>query len=197
MRQYVILGAGLDTFAYRRQAAGLRVFEVDYPATQAWKRERLAGLHITVPEEVTYTPVDFERETLADALKQGRFDFATPAQFAWLGVTPYLTQDAVTNTLAFVASLSPGTEIVFDYVAPVAEHTRERQSFDALAERVAALGEPFKGFFELEQLASAARALGYSHVEDFGAAALNARYFAGRADGLHLRGRAHLMRARV
>jgi len=198
VRQYVLLGAGLDTFAYRAQREGLRVFEIDHPATQGWKRARLAEVGIATPDCVIYAPVDFERETLRDGLQRAHFDFAAPAMFAWLGVTPYLTRDAVMGTLCFVASLAKGSEIVFDYAELPGEETgAHREQFDAMAARVAAMGEPFRSLFETDVLVRDVKALGFSFVEALDAAALNARYFAGRKDGLSLRGRGHLMHARV
>jgi len=198
VRQYVLLGAGLDTFAYRAQREGLRVFEIDHPATQGWKRARLAEVGIATPDSVIYAPVDFERETLRDGLQRAHFDFAAPAMFAWLGVTPYLTRDAVMGTLGFVASLAKGSEIVFDYAElPGKETGEQREHFDAMAARVAAMGEPFRSLFETDVLVGDVKALGFSFVEALDAATLNARYFAGRKDGLSLRGRGHLMHARV
>jgi methyltransferase (TIGR00027 family) len=196
--QYVLLGAGLDTFAYRGSHEGLRVFEVDHPATQGWKRARLDEVRISKPDWVIYAPVDFERETLRDGLARAEFDFSRPAMFAWLGVTPYLTREAVMNTLSFIASLPKGSEVVFDYAEPTRNHNAtQRARFEAMAARVAASGEPFKSFYEAEPLARDLKALGFSLAEDWNTDALNARYFTGRADGLKLRGRAHLMRARV
>jgi methyltransferase (TIGR00027 family) len=196
--QYVLLGAGLDTFAYRAVRKGLRVFEVDHPATQGWKRARLSEVAIAVPDWVTYAPVDFERETIREGLARVGFDFSSPAMFAWLGVVPYLTREAVIGTLAFVASLAKGSEIVFDYAeVPGKETPEQRAHFDAMAERVAASGEPFRSFFEADALAHEVKAQGFSFVENLNAAALNARYFKGRSDGLALRGRGHLMHARV
>ena len=198
VRQYVLLGAGLDTFAYRATRAGLRVFEVDHPATQGWKRARLSEVHIATPDWVTYAPVDFEHETIREGLARVGFDFAAPAVFAWLGVVPYLTREAVTGTLAFVASLARGSEIVFDYAQPPGKESPEQRAlFEAMAERVAASGEPFRSFFEPEELLREVEALGFSRVEDLSASVLNARYFQGRADGLALRGRGHLLHARV
>ncbi len=201
VRQYVLLGAGLDTFAYRagESFAGVTIFEIDHPATQAWKRARLAEVGISVPANVVYAPVNFESETLADGLTRARFDFAEPAFFAWLGVTPYLSRDAVMDTLSFVAkSTARGSEIVFDYTEPVeALDATQRANFDAMAERVAALGEPLRCFFDPPSLVRDLYALGFSEVEDFDASALNPRYFANRADGLKLRGRAHMLKARV
>jgi len=199
--QYVLLGAGLDTFAYRSGAKypGLKVFEIDHPATQAWKRERLAEVHIAVPKNVTYVPVDFETDTLVDGLKRAGFDFSGPAVFAWLGVTPYLSPATVMDMLHTVAhTMQRGSEIVFDYTQPLSNMTQdERANFSAMAERVASLGEPFRSSFEPGAFARDVAAAGFSAVEDFDVEMLNARYFADREDGLKLRGRAHLMRARV
>src|SRR5580700_12019169 len=125
VRQYVVLGAGLDTFAHRNPFAeqGLRVFEVDHPATQGWKRQRLAGAGLAPPASLTFAPVDFERQTLADGLAAAGFDAAKPAVFAWLGVVVYLTRAAVIETLRFVASLPAGTEVVFDYGVPLTDYS--------------------------------------------------------------------------
>ncbi len=196
--QYVLLGAGLDTFAYRAPREHLKVFEIDHPATQGWKRARLKEVAIPIPEWVTYAPVDFERETLREGLARAGFDFSKPAMFAWLGVTPYLTPDAVMGTLGFIASLARNSEIVFDYPELLDKHDAEqREQFDALAARVAAAGEPFRSAFETRSLVRDVKALDFSFVEDFDADALNVRYFQGRSDGLALRGRAHMLHARV
>jgi len=197
--QYVLLGAGLDTFAYRGLRKGLRVFEVDHPATQAWKRARLSEVAIAAPDWVRYAPVDFEHETIRDGLARAGFDSSRPAVFAWLGVTPYLTREAVMATLSFVASLAQNSEIVFDYAERPGNDTtpEQRAHFEALAARVAAAGEPFRSVFETPTLVRDVKALGFSFVEDLDAAALNARYFRNRSDGLVLRGRAHLLHARV
>jgi len=201
VRQYVLLGAGLDTFAYRSgvSLAALRVYEVDHPATQAWKWERLDAAGIRRPEIVRYTAIDFERQSLDDALQAGGFDFARPAVIAWLGVTPYLTHEAVKKTLAFVAEKrARGTSIVFDYPAPADNlDPVQRARAARMAERVAAMGEPFRSSFDPKALAEELRALGFSKVEDFDCAALNARYFSGRSDGLSLVGRGHIMRAQI
>src|SRR5215469_5965901 len=196
--QYVLLGAGLDTFAYRAPREGLQVFEIDHPATQGWKRARLTEVSIATPAWVTYAPVNFETETIRDGLKRAGFDFSAPAVFAWLGVTPYLTHEAVITTLAFIASLAKGSEVVFDYPETSVDNDPERrQEIEAFAARVAALGEPMRSAFEATALMRELKALGFSFVEDFDADALNARYFQGRQDGLMLRGRGHLMHVRV
>jgi methyltransferase (TIGR00027 family) len=199
--QYVLLGAGLDTFAYRagQGFAGLSVFEIDHPSTQAWKRSRLAEAGIAVPASVVYAPVDFEAETLAEGLARGGFDNSRAAFFAWLGVTPYLEPETVMATLRYIVeTMRPGSEIVFDYAEPVANlDPTQRAGLEALAARVATLGEPFRCFFEPAPLAHALRQMGFSDVEDLDTAALNARYFLNRADGLKLTGRAHMLKARV
>jgi len=199
--QYVLLGAGLDTFAYRASAQhpALKVFEIDHPATQAWKRQRLAEVRILAGTNVIYVPVNFESDTLLEGLKRAAFDFSQPAVFAWLGVTPYLSPETVMDTLRSIAhTMQPGSEIVFDYAQPQGNMTEDqRANFAAMAERVASLGEPFRSSFEPGPLARDVAGVGFSAVEDFDVEMLNARYFADREDGLKLRGRAHLMRARV
>lgn len=198
VRQYVLLGAGLDTFAYRNDLPGLTVFEVDHPATQAWKRARLAEAEIAVPGSVVYAPVDFERQTVAGGLSRAGFDAGRPAFLAWLGVTPYLAPETVMGTLGFVAGLAGGSQIAFDYAERAEDGSAaHRRAREALAARVAAAGEPFRSAFEPAALAAAVRRLGFSEVQDLAAEALEARYFQGRADGLRLGGRGRLLLARV
>ncbi len=108
VRQYVVLGAGLDTFAYRNHYAQLRVFEVDHPATQAWKLEQLQTAGIAIPASLKFVPVDFEQQTLADGLEKGGFESGSPAFFSWLGVTPYLTRESCMATLRFIAQMPAG-----------------------------------------------------------------------------------------
>lgn len=187
-RQYVVLGAGLDTFAYRNPHPGLRVFEVDHPATQQWKRELLQSAGIQIPGEAVFVPIDFERETLSASLEHSGFRMDRPAFFSWLGVVPYLSELAFESTLNFIATLPKPSNVVFDYgVARSALTLRERLMLDVLAARVGAAGEPFRLFFEPEQLAARLQELGYSQVEDLGSDEINRRYFAGRADGLQLK----------
>ena len=197
--QYVLLGAGLDTFAYRdtHDPARLRIFEVDHPATQGWKRGRLRDADIAVPGSVFYAPVDFERETIAEGLARVGFDFATPAFFAWLGVVPYLTRDAVMDTLRFVAGqIGRSSEIVFDYPEPASMMgPAQRRAMRMLAARTSAVGEPFQTAFEPGEIMDALLAFGFSHIEDMDTAALNARYCSARQDTFALRGKAHIVRA--
>jgi methyltransferase (TIGR00027 family) len=120
VQQYVILGAGLDSFAYRRRdlAERVRVFEVDHPATQQWKRRRLQALNVSLPSHLTFIPVNFEQQTLKESLQAGGYQAEQPGFFSWLGVTQYLTEEAVFDTLRLVASGAPGSEIVFEYSLP-------------------------------------------------------------------------------
>ncbi|TWB19136.1 methyltransferase (TIGR00027 family) [Nitrospirillum amazonense] len=196
--QYVVLGAGLDTFAYRNPHPGVRVFEVDHPATQAWKRSMLEAAGIVPPAGVAYAAIDFERDTLTDGLTRAGFDWDRPAFVAWLGVTMYLTRDAILDTLRRVATLPAGSAIVFDYSLPPDRLTEaQRVTFQAMVDRAAAEGEPWRSFFTPDALAADLRGLGFGALEDVGPAELNPRYFAGRSDGLVLGGISRLMHAAV
>ncbi|MFP5236396.1 MAG: class I SAM-dependent methyltransferase [Acidobacteriota bacterium] len=187
VRQYVLLGAGLDTFAYRNPHPGLRVFEVDFPATQAWKHELLAAAAIAIPPSVTYVPLDLEHHTLAECLFDAGFNAAAPACVSWLGVVPYLTLPAFRSTLRALGSLPPGTSLTFDFCFPPETLSPARRViFNRLAGRVAAAGEPFQLFFQPQQVEQELRAAGFHRVQQVDHDGLNARYFAGRADGLKL-----------
>lgn len=199
--QYVILGAGLDTFAYRNpyQDSALRVFEVDHPATQRWKLDRLAAAQIAIPPSLTFAPVDSERQSLADGLAQANFSWDSITFFSWLGVTPYLTSEAMNATLAFVASLPQGSGIVFDYAVPRDSlNWLGRIAFDRIASRVAAAGEPFRLFLDPMKLPVQLKQIGFRSTEDLSTDEINARYFYNRADKLRVGGRlGRLMSATV
>jgi methyltransferase (TIGR00027 family) len=185
--QYVVLGAGLDTFAYRNPFPSLRVFEVDFPATQDWKRDLLATAGIAIPESLTYVALDFEHQALAVGLEQAGFDARKPAYFGWLGVVPYLTMEAFMATLGDVARLPEGTAITFDFVFPPETLTPKRRAiFDRLAQRVSAAGEPFRLFFTPAELQRELHALGFRRIELTDTDRLNELYFQNRADGLKL-----------
>ncbi len=189
VEQYVLLGAGLDTFAYRNPFTQLRVFEVDHPATQQWKRELLQRNHIATPDSIAYTPVDFECQSLAEQLGFAGFNGQAPAFFAWLGVVPYLTLEAFRATLSFVSAQCPGSGLTLDYGQPrSALPLLEQLAHDSLASRVEKAGEPFQLFFTPPEIAAE---LSHFHsIEDLGAAEINARYFTGRSDELRMRGTA-------
>lgn len=197
VRRCVILGAGLDTFAYRNPYPDVRVVEVDHPATQAWKRERLAAADIAVPEGMTFAPVDFASESLTAALRKVGVDTDQPAFFSWLGVTPYLEAGTTLGTLAEIASFAAGGGgVVFDYgLPPSSRGLLERAAFEALAARVAAAGEPFRGFFEPADLSEKMRAMGFREIQDLAGDEINDRFFSQRKDGLRVARQGHIMTA--
>jgi methyltransferase (TIGR00027 family) len=199
IRQYVILGAGLDTFGYRNQDHDRnRIFEVDLPAIQQWKRDCLRVAGIKEPASLIYVAVDFERSTLAEGLGQAAFCRSEPAFFSWLGVTMYLEEGAVMDTLRFIASLTPGSGVVFDYgVLPGLLSPVERARMEFLAARAAEHGEGWKAYFDPSSLVEALRSLGFGQVKDFGPEQLNERYLSGRTDGLRKSGVSRLICARI
>ena len=146
--QYVILGAGLDSFAYRSDLAGqVQVFEVDHPATQQWKRRLLSAARIAAPDSVTFVPVDFENDSLEERLTQGGFDPARPALVSWLGVTMYLTRAAIGQTLAVIGRFAPGTEIITDHMLPAGLRDEDGDSYvEQVAPVAAQRGEPWLTF---------------------------------------------------
>jgi len=185
--QYVILGAGLDTFAYRNPYPRLRVFEVDFPATQEWKHELLAAAGIEIPGSLTFIPLDLEHKSLAESLDEACFNAAEPAFFGWLGVVPYLTLEAFRATLATIGQMPAGTAISFDYAFPPETLSAQRRRvFEMLSKRVAAAGEPLQLFFTPQELEREVRAAGFSRIEQFDTNCMNETYFKGRADGLKL-----------
>jgi methyltransferase (TIGR00027 family) len=185
--QYVVLGAGLDTLAYRNPHDGLRVFEVDFPSTQEFKRTMLASAGIAEPAGLTFVPLDFEHQTLAAGLGAAGFDFERPAFFSWLGVVMYLTLPAFRSTIDLVAAMPDGSGMAFDYSLAAEELSAKMQAArKSLAQRVAAAGEPFTLFFRTEQMENELRSAGFARVEQVDSMEMNARYFDGRGDGLRL-----------
>jgi methyltransferase (TIGR00027 family) len=185
--QYVVLGAGLDTFAWRNPFPALRVFEVDFPATQEWKHTMLDEAGLAQPAGLTFVPLDFERKTLAAGLIEAGFDAGRLAFFGWLGVVPYLTREAFRATIGDIARMAAGSGVGFDYaLSPQVLGPVHRLALQALSERVAAAGEPFKLLFTPEELERELRQAGFRHIEQRDSKHLNALYFAGRADGLKL-----------
>jgi methyltransferase (TIGR00027 family) len=161
--QYVMLGAGLDSFARRSRLAGqVRVFEIDHPATQEWKR-RIAP----VPENVSFVPVDFSRDSLRERLGAAGFDFAAPAFVSWLGTTMYLTENAIEQTLSVTGGFAPGSEVIVDYMLPAGLRDAAGDSYaeqvgQALAER----GEPWLSLFAPDDMAALLRRHGFGPVRD-------------------------------
>jgi methyltransferase (TIGR00027 family) len=186
--QYVILGAGLDTFAQRRPeiAARLRVFEVDQPGPQAWKRRRLIELGFGVPEWLRLVPVDFEAGvSWWERLAAAGFDPSRPAVVASTGVAMYLTRDAIAATLRQVATLAPGSTLAMTFILPAElVEPEERPQLQAVEKSARASGTPFVSFFTPPEMLALAREAGFRQAQHVSAAALAQRYFAGRADGL-------------
>ncbi|HEY4339049.1 MAG TPA: SAM-dependent methyltransferase [Steroidobacteraceae bacterium] len=201
VRQYVLLGAGLDTFAYRNPhaAAGLRVFEVDHPATQEWKRQMVSHARLKSQGSLVYVPVNFERELLADRLLANGFRRDEPAFFSWLGVTMYLTADAIRETLRFVAQPMVGRSgIVFDYLAvPPRWDFARRWGLKVLMRRVAAAGEPWRTFFDPRVLHADLTRLGFATIRDYGRDEINARFFNNTGARLRVGATARMVLARI
>jgi methyltransferase (TIGR00027 family) len=179
VRQAVVLGAGLDTFSLRNPHAplGLRVFEVDHPATQAWKRERLMRGGLALPASLTFAPVDFEQQSLANGLRAAGFQPDRPAFFHWLGVVPYLTRDAIWATLRYIVG-PPESEVVFDYSEPIENYPPERRTNVAtVSARVSAIAEPWLSHFDPAEMARELRARGFGELEDLSLADVSIRFF--------------------
>ncbi len=196
VRQVVVLGAGLDTYAYRSTLRDhLRIFEVDHPATQDWKRQRLEHAAIRIPSALTFAPIDFERQTLAEGLTLAGFDPSRQSFFTWLGVVPYLTEEAVWRILSFIANLPNGAQVVFDYGnRPDSLSGEARVSHELRATHVARLGEAWLNYFEADELHAKLMALGFCEVEDLGPSQIAARYFPNRSNTLPEKG-GHILRA--
>lgn len=193
VRQYLILGAGLDTSAYRGVSTvdGLHVFEVDHPHTQAWKRERLQAAAIPVSSSVQFVPVDFERQNLQAELETAGFRTDRPAFVSWLGVVPYLTKEAASHTFAFLGRFPENSGVTFDYAVSLSSlGLFERMAVSALSRRVARAGEPFRLFFAPSELDEFLKRHSFCRIEQLIAKEINERYFAGRADGLKVVGSA-------
>jgi len=186
--QYLILGAGLDTFAQRRPeiASGLRVFEVDQPGPQAWKRQRLIELGFGIPDWLRLVPADFEAGwSWWERLTGAGFDPGQPAVVVSTGVTMYLTREAITETLRRLASLAPGSTLAMTFMLPLElVEPAERRGREMTERSARASGTPFLSFFAPAEMLALAREAGFMQVRHVAATSLTERYFAGRADGL-------------
>ena len=181
IRQIVVLGAGLDTFALRNPhgAREVRVYEVDHTATQAWKRERLAEAQITLPPWLVFVPVDFERDDLGETLAGAGFQQNSPAFFTWLGVVPYLTRDAITSALDYMASIR-NSEVVFDYMeSPQAFSEEMKELVAARTEQLEKMDERWASRFEPAGIAAILRSHGFCDIEDVDFQEIRSRF--GRA----------------
>lgn len=199
LRQVVVLGAGLDTFGLRNpyRDLGLKVFEVDAPTTQAWKRERLDVAKLRQPDELVWVPVDFETDDLMQKLSDTGFHEDRPAFYIWLGVTPYLRHETVFSLLDLLAK-SQNASIVFDYSEPIENYPPERrQAITAMAERVAAAGEPWVTLLDPSEVHSRLAAMGYAFIEDLGPGDVAARYYGHGHEASRGGTGPHLVHARV
>lgn len=198
--QYVVLGAGLDTFAYRNihTPRGLMVYEVDHESTQRWKRKLLAEASIRAPDSMKFVAVDFECDALGECLSAAGFRPDRPACFSWLGVVVYLEREAVMNTLRFIASMPPGSGVTFDYRAsPTMLNPIERVIDDYIRRVITDEGEPWKSQFDPVGFQGELNALGFRGIRSWDGGELNARYLARRKDGLRTGGAFRMMCAKV
>jgi methyltransferase (TIGR00027 family) len=199
-RQYVMLGAGLDLFAWRRPdlLVSVRVFEIDHPASQAWKRERATALGLPTSDDHAFVALDFETTSLRDGLDMAGFDWDQPTTFSWLGVTAYLTVDAIEETLQTVAACRPGTDVVFTY-APSEDclDDDDRETLAILAPMTASSSEPLQTFFSAHEVDALVDRCGLRVDDHPDPDEVMRRYFADRTDGLSLWGVARLVVATV
>ena len=184
LAQYVILGAGFDTFSLRHQELQVQVFEVDHPATQHIKRERVRRVAGHIPPNLAFVPVDFEADRLDEALVRSRLDAEQPAFFSWLGTTYYLTKDAIRETLGHIAAVAaPGSRLVLDYKLP--RHLIPEQGLplnDKLERLVKRLGEPMIAEFAPEELTEEMARIGWTELESLLPQAQARRYLQDRSD---------------
>ena len=195
VRQYVVLGAGLDTFACRNPFPGLRIFEIDHPGTQAWKLDRLRDAGLTASPHTTFVPVDFETQSVAHQLLDHGFEAASSTAVSWLGVVPYLDEPTVWATLEWVARIvGDRGHLVFDYGSkPRWWQLGHHLALRRLSARVAAAGEPFRTQLQPAYLKDRLTSMGFLAITDMDSGELNRRYFAARADGLRLGGSGHVV----
>jgi methyltransferase (TIGR00027 family) len=179
--QYVILGAGLDSYFLRQteQLSGLTVFEVDDPPMQEWKRRRLQELGLSEPTQVRFVPCDFEVSSVEEALADAGYDDKAPTFISWLGVTQYLTMDAMKHTLRWAARRAGGSEIVLTFVVPCTQA-------EAIKSFMAARGVRFSTFLSPEQMTDVLHQAGFPQVEHLTLDEATTQYFGGRADGLRV-----------
>jgi methyltransferase (TIGR00027 family) len=201
IRQYVIIGAGMDSFALRRPdyAQGVQVIEVDHPATQSFKRERLRLAKVQVPPALDFVAVDLGADDLGTALGHSSYRKTSPAFFSWLGVTNYLTRDANLATLRAIAGCAaPGSELAFSYIDQrefdPAHQSKERRLIQS---NTAALGEPSMSGFDPAQLGADLRSVGFTLEEDLNGEQISKRYYGNSKDALRPLVTNHYARARV
>ena len=200
VKQYVILGAGLDTFAYRQPSwsSSLRIYELDHPMTQGWKNDRLKVAAVAIPSNLTFVPIDFERVSISDALESAGFAFDARTLCSWMGVMQYLTPRALDATFQFVLSLPRSSQIVFSFILPPdAVSGVEAEALVIAAQRAAEVGEPWLTRLHASELRLKLRTMGFSQTIHLTPEEARERYFRNRHDGLTERRGEQLMRAIV
>lgn len=201
VRQYVILGAGMDTFAFRRQdlLGSLQVFEVDHPAMLAYKKQRLTELGWEQPANLHFIPADFPKDDPAEALKHTAYDPRAKSFFSWLGVTLHLSRDEVFNTLRAIAGIAPsGSRIVFDYLdADALDPGKTAKRIQIMKEMVRQSGEPVRSGFEPAALGEDLGRIGLRLRENLSPADIQALYFEERTDGYYAAEHTHFALAEV
>jgi methyltransferase (TIGR00027 family) len=193
-RQYVILGAGLDSWALRHDEPGVTVFELDHSATQQWKEARIRSRLGSLPSHLIFIPIDFEGESIADILPKHGFDPQSKAFVSWLGTICYLTRGAIEETFASLAKVcAPGSRIAFDYFQPKSTMSpADLTLFEVLDEGGTRRGEPMQTLLEAEEMAEILISAGFRVVEDLSVAKITSRYLAQRSDELDIPGFVHL-----
>lgn len=188
LQQYVIMGAGLDSFVQREPelASRIIIFEIDEPATQAWKRQRLSELDYSTPDYLKFVPVDFESgESWLEKLAKSAFDFKKPALVSSTGVAMYLSREANLNSLKKIASLVPGSTLAMTFMLkPELVNTEERSQYEMVMERAASAGTPFLSLFRPEEAIDLVKEAGFKEVKHVSRDDIIQKYFAGRSDGL-------------
>jgi len=189
-RQYVMLGAGLDSWALRHTKEGVTAFELDHPATQAYKAERILARLGKMPPHLILIPIDFESRSVADVLPDGGLDTTSVAFVSWLGTIPYLTRDAIAATLTSLAEVcAPGSRLALDYFLPRTTMSPDDEAlFDLLDRGGTERGEPMRSLLDVAEMAGMLTASGFRVLEDLSAADIHHRYLAGREDGLAVPG---------
>ena len=199
--QYVIIGAGFDSFCLRRPdfSVNLQIYEIDHPATQQIKQKRLGKILNSSLEGVEFLAVDLEKQTVPEALSDSSFLKDKRAFFSWLGTIPYLSEDAVFTVLCDLASFAAkGSEIVFDYSIPVEMWPfEERQALGRIMRLIGRRGEPIKSFFKPDAFSDEISRLGYKILENISPAEINRKYFLDRADGLVTHSAAYNIHAEI
>jgi methyltransferase (TIGR00027 family) len=177
----------------------LRVFEVDHPITQGWKRRQLNAAKIPIPENMTFAPIDFETQSLADQLREAGVKTDEPSFFSWLGVIMYISRETMMATMEYIASSTPsGSEIVFDYIVPPSSQKfLRRLVFRLLSKKVGSFGEPWQTFYDPTSLITDLKNTGFTQAEDIGPEEINSRFFKNRTDRLIVGNFGHLIKAQV